>query len=97
MQDAIALFEACGAFADVPAGLAEFERRRRPGSDALQNAAIKSTQWYETVRAQLSLDPVSFAYDYLRRTGRVDHEDVRARDPALAAAYEALHPEGVPP
>ena len=81
----------------MPALLAEFERRRRPGSDALQNAAIKSTQWYETVRSRLSLDPVSFAYDYLRRTGRVDHQDVRARDPALAAAYEALHPEGVPP
>ena len=100
MQDAIALFEACKAcitFADVPALLAEFERRRRPGSDALQDAAIRSAQWYETVRARLSLDPVSFAYDYLRRTGRVDHQDVRARDPALAAAYEALHPEGVPP
>lgn len=97
MQDAIALFEACVGFADVPALLAEFECRRRPGSDALQAAAIRSTQWYETVRARLSLDPVSFAYDYLRRTGRVDHQDVRARDPALAAAYEALHPEGVPP
>ena len=97
MQDSIALYEACVSFADVPTQLAEFERRRRPGSDALQNAAIRSTQWYETVRARLSLDPVSFAYDYLRRTGRVDHQDVRARDPALAAAYEALHPEGVPP
>ena len=97
MQDAIALYDACVEFADVPTLLAEFERRRRPGSDALQAAAIRSTQWYETVRSRLSLDPVSFAYDYLRRTGRVDHEDVRQRDPALAAAYEALHPEGVPP
>jgi 2-polyprenyl-6-methoxyphenol hydroxylase-like FAD-dependent oxidoreductase len=93
MQDAIALFEACVACSDVPALLAEFERRRRPGSDALQSAAIRSARWYESVRARLSLDPVSFAYDYLRRTGRVDHQDVRARDPALAAAYEALHPE----
>ena len=81
----------------MPALLAEFERRRRPGSDALQKAAIKSTQWYETVRQKLSLDPVSFAYDYLRRTGRVDHRGRPARDPALASAYEALHPEGVPP
>ncbi len=97
MQDAIALFEACGAGGDVPALLAEFERRRRPGSDALQAAAIRSTEWYESVRTKLALDPVSFAYDYLRRTGRVDHEDVRQRDPAFAAAYEALHPEGVPP
>lgn len=97
MQDAIALFEAwqaCGD--DVPALLVDFERRRRPGSDALQAAAVKSTEWYESVRSKLDLDPVSFAYDYLRRTGRVDHEDVKRRDPALAAAFEALHPEGVP-
>jgi 2-polyprenyl-6-methoxyphenol hydroxylase-like FAD-dependent oxidoreductase len=94
MQDAIALYEACAAHADVSTALAEFEHRRRPGSDALQAAAIKSALWYETVRSRLALDPVSFAYDYLRRTGRVDHEDVRARDPELAAAYEALHPQG---
>jgi 2-polyprenyl-6-methoxyphenol hydroxylase-like FAD-dependent oxidoreductase len=98
MQDAIALFDACVACGfDVPASLAEFERRRRPGSDALQQAAIRSAEWYETVRSKLDLDPVSFAYDYLRRTGRVSHADVRERDPALAAAYEALHPEGVAP
>jgi hypothetical protein len=35
---------------------------------------------------------VSFAYEYLTRTGRVTHDDVRKRDPALAAAWEALHP-----
>ena len=94
MQDAIALFEAwraCGD--DVPALLADFERRRRPGSDALQQAAIRSTEWYESVRERLDLDPVSFAYSYLTRTGRVSHGDVRERDPALAAAYERLHPE----
>jgi hypothetical protein len=26
----------------------------------------------------------------MRRTGRVSHEDLRTRDPALVAAYEAL-------
>lgn len=93
MQDAIALFEAWQAKGSaIPAWLAEFEARRRPGSDALQQAAIRSTEWYETVRSKLHLDPVSFAYDYLTRTGRVSHGDVRARDPALAAAWEALHP-----
>jgi 2-polyprenyl-6-methoxyphenol hydroxylase-like FAD-dependent oxidoreductase len=96
MQDSIALFDACVACdQDVGRALVDFERRRRPGSDALQQAAIRSTEWYESVRSKLDLDPVSFAYDYLRRTGRVTHEDVRARDPALAAAYEALHPEGI--
>lgn len=91
MQDSIALFRAferCGE--DVPAALAEFERARRPGSDDLQAAAVKSTEWYETVRTKLDLAPVAFAYDYMRRTGRVSHEDLRRRDPALVAAYEAL-------
>jgi 2-polyprenyl-6-methoxyphenol hydroxylase-like FAD-dependent oxidoreductase len=98
MQDSIALYDACVACRfDVPAALADFERRRRPGSDALQQAAVRSAEWYETVRSKLDLDPISFAYDYLRRTGRVSHADVRERDPALAAAYEALHPEGVLP
>lgn len=93
-QDAIALFEvfaACGQ--DVPEILAEFVRIRRPGSDSLQNAAIKSAEWYENLGAKLALDPVSFAYDYLRRTGRVEHADIRKRDPELAAEYERLHPE----
>jgi 2-polyprenyl-6-methoxyphenol hydroxylase-like FAD-dependent oxidoreductase len=94
MQDAIALFEATRAHDDdVPAILAAFERDRRPGSDALQAAAIKSTEWYENLGPKLGLDPVSFAYDYLVRNGRVSHAQVRARDPGLAAAYERLHPE----
>jgi anthraniloyl-CoA monooxygenase len=94
MQDAIALFAACrDCGPDVPRLLAEFVRIRRPGSDALQQAAIRSTQWYENLRPRLALDPISFAYDYVTRSGRVDHGEVRRRDPALAAAYERLHPE----
>jgi len=94
MQDSIALFEASRRFdGDVAALLAEFERLRRPGSDALQAAAIKSTEWYENLGPKLHLDPVSFAYDYLVRSGRVAHAQVRERDPELAAAYEKLHPE----
>ena len=94
MQDSIALFDAyktCGA--DVPRMLEEFVRIRQPGSDALQKAAIRSTEWYENLGPKLALDPVSFAYDYITRSGRVDHAEVRRRDPELAAAYEKLHPE----
>jgi anthraniloyl-CoA monooxygenase len=94
MQDSIALFnayKACGA--DVRKMLAEFVQTRQPGSDALQKAAIKSTEWYENLGPKLLLDPISFAYDYVTRSGRVDHAEVRKRDPELAAAYERLHPE----
>lgn len=90
MQDSIALLKACQANpGDVPALLADFEERRRPGSDELQAAAIRSTEWYEAVPERLGLDPISFAYDYMRRTGRVSHDDLKRRDPRLAAAFEA--------
>jgi len=72
--------------------LREFSRIRRPGSDALQHAAIRSTEWYEKVTDKLHLDPISFAYDYLRRSGRVTHADIQQRDPILAGKYETLHP-----
>jgi len=94
MQDSIALFDAWQARgSDVPAMLEHFVTIRRPGSDALQQAAIRSTEWYENLGPKLALDPISFAYDYLTRSGRVTHADVRKRDPQLAAAVEALHPE----
>jgi anthraniloyl-CoA monooxygenase len=93
MQDSIAL---CDAYrmsgGHVPGMLEEFCRIRRPGSDSLQQAAIRSTEWYENLGPKLNLDPVSFAYDYLRRSGRVSHADIRKRDPELASAYEKLHP-----
>jgi anthraniloyl-CoA monooxygenase len=94
MQDSISLFEAFKQVgADVPEMLAKFVEIRQPGSDSLQRAAIKSTEWYEDLGPKLHLDPVSFAYDYVTRSGRVDHAEVRKRDPELAAAYEKLHPE----
>ena len=58
------------------------------------DAANASLRWYEDMdRLVTSLSPLEFAYSYMTRTGRVDHAEVRRRDPRLAAAYEALHPE----
>jgi 2-polyprenyl-6-methoxyphenol hydroxylase-like FAD-dependent oxidoreductase len=95
MQDAIALAEACqSAGGSVRGTLEEFRRIRKPGSDFLQEAAINSAMWYENLGPKLHLDPVSFAYDYLRRSGRVSHLEIQKRDPALASAYERLHPSG---
>lgn len=95
MQDSIALFDACKACGDdVGSMLQEFVKTRQPGSDALQTAAIRSTEWYENLGPKLHLDPISFAYDYVTRSGRVDHAEVRRRDPELAAAYEQLQNGG---
>lgn len=91
MQDAIALFKAvteCDA--DVPAALAAFEEDRRPASERFQDAAARSLDWYENVDGKMGLPPVAFAYDYMVRTGRVTHDDIRRMDPGFAQAYDDL-------
>jgi len=96
MEDAVALFKAfeVTGVRDVAAALALFQRNRLPPMRKIWDAANASLRWYEDMdRLVTSLSPLEFAYSYMTRTGRVDHAEVRRRDPRLAAAYEALHPE----
>lgn len=91
MQDAIALQEAFTRNgSNVQAAFADFEGQRRDSSSTFQEAAAKSLDWYENIGEKMGLDPVSFAYDYMRRTGRVSHDDLRERDPDFVASYEAI-------
>lgn len=93
MQDAIALHRAIADHpGDLAAAFAAFEGARRSASATFQTAAANSLDWYETVADRMHLDPVSFAYDYMRRTGQVTHDDLKQRDPRFAAAFERLHP-----
>ena len=96
MEDSVALFKAfreVGA-KEVPAALARFQHQRLPPMRKIWEAANASLRWYEDMdRLARTLSPVEFAYSYMTRTGRVDHAEVRRRDPGLAAAYEVLHPD----
>jgi 2-polyprenyl-6-methoxyphenol hydroxylase-like FAD-dependent oxidoreductase len=96
MEDSVALFKAfrdVGA-KDIPGALALFQQRRLPPMRKIWEAANASLRWYEDMdRLVRALTPVEFAYSYMTRTGRVDHAEVKRRDPKLAAAYEAIHPE----
>jgi len=88
MGDSLQLFESFVRNGrDVPAALADYERTRRPKSTELQEAAVRSAAWYETVESRMHLDPVLLAYDFLMRTGRVRHEDLRRRDPEFLERY----------
>jgi 2-polyprenyl-6-methoxyphenol hydroxylase-like FAD-dependent oxidoreductase len=93
MEDAVALFKAFRESPDVPAALARFQALRQPPMKKIWDAANVSLRWYERMGELMTLEPVEFAYSYMTRTGRVDHAEVKRRDPALAAAYEHLHPE----
>jgi 2-polyprenyl-6-methoxyphenol hydroxylase-like FAD-dependent oxidoreductase len=95
MEDAVALFKAfreCGT--DLSAAFARFQETRLAPMKKIWDAANVSIRWYEEMdRLVATLTPVEFAYSYMTRTGRVSHQEVRRRDPQLAAAYEKLHPE----
>ena len=93
MEDAIALWKALRERRSVPEALARFQQLRLPSMKKIWDAANVSLRWYERMGENIKLDPVEFAYSYMTRTGRVDHTEVRRRDPALAEAYERLHPE----
>lgn len=96
MEDAIAL---CNGLDSHAAGLdvvfEQFESTRRTASDRFQVAAAKSLDWYENVGEKMHLDPIDFTYDYMRRTGRVTHEDLRQRAPDFVRQYERRHRETV--
>jgi 2-polyprenyl-6-methoxyphenol hydroxylase-like FAD-dependent oxidoreductase len=91
MQDAIALDRGLAQHpGDISAALQAYEAIRRPASLTFQEAAGKSLDWYENVATKMHLDPVTFAYEYMRRTDQVSHEDLKIRDPHFAEAFEAL-------
>lgn len=92
MQDAIALYESCVSHdGNIPAIFKAFEEARRNSSADFQKAASLSLDWYENVDAKMHLDPVSFAYDYMRRTGRVSHDDLKERDPDFVSRWEEIN------
>lgn len=97
MEDAAALFKALKASpTDVKAALALYQEQRWPPVKKIWDAANESIRWYEQMDELVKTHtPVELAYSYMTRTGRVSHGDVKQRDPALAAAYERLHPESV--
>lgn len=90
MQDAVALYEAFQDEANVQRAFSAFEQARGGASKQFQNAAARSLDWYESIETKMSLEPVAFAYDYVRRTGRISDDQLRSQNPALMAAYEAL-------
>ena len=66
-----------------------FERTRKPVVDRLQDAAYESLLRFEHMEEDMGLDPVAFAYRLMTRSGRIDREKLRKRDPEYVAAYES--------
>ena len=53
-----------------------------------QAAAYESMLWFENVRQYMHLSPIELAYSLMKRSGRVDDEELRKRDPEFVEKYE---------
>ena len=90
MEDAIALKECFDRTASVALALQEFQRTRKPIIEDYQAAAYESMVWFETARDYMHLSPVELAYSLMKRSGRVDDEELRKRDSQFVREYFAM-------
>ena len=94
LEDAIALRDCFVEMESVQAALNEFEDRRKPVIENYQAAAQDSMTWFENAREYMHMDPLTLAYRLMTRSGKVDHEELRKRDPKFVAAWEKAGAEG---
>jgi anthraniloyl-CoA monooxygenase len=85
MEDAISLARALEQRgADVGAALADYESERKPVVERFQQAADESRTYFEDTARYLHFEPMQFAFHLLTRSGRIDYDVLRLRDPAYA-------------
>jgi len=80
---------------DVSPALARFETIRRPVIEDYQEAAYNSMVWFENARRYMNLSAAELAYSLMMRSGRVDVEKLRRRDPRFIELYEKEMARGV--
>lgn len=89
LEDSIALFECFQKNSAVTDALPAFETTRKPVIAEYQSAAYDSMLWFENAKDYMNLSPLQLAYVLMTRSGRVSDDDLRRRDPAFMAEYEA--------
>lgn len=89
MDDALALFEAVKDASDVGAALRAYVEKRKPNRDLFTEATVKSYEWYEDMATAMQTDVISFAHEFLVRTGRVDNRRLESYAPEFYRTHIA--------
>ena len=91
MEDAIALADSLTAHQELPQALAAFQLQRQGVVESLQRAARVSMLWFEEVeRYWDKLQALPFAFSLLTRSLRINHENLKTRDPALVHRVDRM-------
>lgn len=93
MEDAIALSRALATHSRLEEALTVYEQTRRPQVESLQRAAQASLQWFEETERYMNLEPLQFAFSLLTRSLRIEHTNLKLRDPELVARVDAWFAE----
>ncbi|GAB4359192.1 MAG: bifunctional salicylyl-CoA 5-hydroxylase/oxidoreductase [Gammaproteobacteria bacterium] len=89
MEDGVALVAALDKHHDLREALAAYQTEREPAVNSLQRAAQVSMEWFEeTERYFGRLEPIQFAYSLLTRSLRINHDNLRLRDPGFVERME---------
>lgn len=88
IEDAIALKQCFDETSEISAAVQRFEYVRKPVIEDYQAAAYESMLWFENARQYMHLSPIELAYSLMKRSGRVDDEELRKRDAAFVGKYE---------
>lgn len=83
MEDAIGLFEALCAEAELDHALQLYQDSREDEVGRLQHAADVSLQWFEAMDRHWDLDPEQFAFGVMSRSKQVTYENLILRDPSF--------------
>jgi anthraniloyl-CoA monooxygenase len=81
MEGAISLANAFAVKNDVQAALKAYELDRKPRVEQIQQAARESQTYFETLSRYTHLEPVQFSFHLLTRSGRLNYDNLRLRDP----------------
>ena len=90
MEDAIALYEAFRAHADVPGALAAFDTSRREEVERTQHAADVSLVWFEHLERFAHMDATQFAFGLMTRSRSITYDNLRLRAPDFVAETDRM-------
>jgi anthraniloyl-CoA monooxygenase len=88
IEDAFVAAQSLSTNDTISAALSEFEKRRRPLMERLQNIAFESMRWFETIDERIDLDIIPFTYEIMTRTSSLGERSLKLTDPEFLDRYQ---------
>ena len=88
MEDSIALAGSLESHQDIAAALDDYQLERKPRVERFQEAARQSQTYFENTSRYRHMEPLQFAFNLLSRSGRIDYDNLRLRDPHFVGSVD---------